>query len=65
MRLHRGLTGAVDAYNDAVGSLETRVLTSARRFRALGTVDGQHEIEELQSIDVRPRLPAAPELTAD
>jgi len=55
----------VDAYNDAVGSLETRVLSSARRFRALGTVDGQPEIEELQPIDVRPRLPAAPELTAD
>jgi len=64
-RLHRGLAGAVDAYNDAIGSLETRVLSSARRFRALGTVDGQPEIEELQPIDVRPRLPAAPELTAD
>lgn len=65
VRLNRGLTGAVEAYNDAVGSLETRVLSSARRFRALGTADGQPEIETVEPIDVLPRLPAAPELTAD
>lgn len=65
VRLNRGLSGAVEAYNDAVGSLETRVLSSARRFRALGLGDGQPEIEALEPVDVLPRLPAAPELTAD
>ncbi|HTI05464.1 MAG TPA: DNA recombination protein RmuC [Gemmatimonadales bacterium] len=64
-RLNRGLTGAVEAYNDAVGSLETRVLSSARRFRALGVADGQPEIEALEPVDALPRRPAATELAGD
>jgi DNA recombination protein RmuC len=41
-----GLTKAVTAFNDAVGSFETRVLVQARRFEELGVTAG----EEIQGI---------------
>jgi DNA recombination protein RmuC len=60
--LGRKLTGAVDSYNKAVGSLETRVLVSARRFADHGAVGPGAEITELEPIDKQVRALQAPEL---
>ncbi len=45
---------AVAAYNRAVGSLESRILPSVRRFKELG-VRGAEDIPVLEQIDQKPR----------
>lgn len=52
---------AVESYNAAVASFESRVLPSARKFKALGA-GGKKEIEELQPIDQTPRALIAPDI---
>jgi DNA recombination protein RmuC len=65
-KLQRSLTNSVAAYNDAVGSLESRVLVTARRFPALGVVgDAAGDIADLRSVDAAPRRLQAVELVAD
>jgi DNA recombination protein RmuC len=62
-RLQRSLTTTVAAYNDAVGSLESRVLVSARRFPSLGVVGSETvEIVDLPPVEASPRLLQAIEL---
>ena len=52
--LQKSLSSSVDAYNRAVGSLESRVLVTARKFPALGVVGGERaEITELTPIESR------------
>ena len=46
----KGLDRALDAYNKGVGSLEARVLVTARKFKERGAVAGE-EIEALEPID--------------
>ena len=51
------LGAAVEAYNDAVGSLERQVLPQARRFTELGAVGGE-ALPEPGTVDLAPRVPA-------
>jgi DNA recombination protein RmuC len=61
-RLGSGLDRAVQAYNEAMGSLESRVLVQARRFQELGAARGSDEIAEPSSVDHAVRKLQAPEL---
>ena len=61
--LGQSLGRSVKAYNDAVGSLEGRVLTSARKFKELGATP-QNEILELEPVEQATREIQAPELLA-
>ena len=57
---------SVDAYNKAVGSLESRVLVTARRFPSLGVVVGESSgLVELSSIEAAPRRLQAVEAEED
>jgi DNA recombination protein RmuC len=58
--LGRSLSNAIKSYNRTVGSLESRVLVSARRLNDLGVVDGALESPGL--VEESPRSLSAPEL---
>jgi DNA recombination protein RmuC len=63
-RTGRSLSGAVESYNRAVGSLERNVLPQARRFHELGVVGGaDKEMPELEPIEAGARGLEAPEFS--
>jgi DNA recombination protein RmuC len=65
--VRRGLDAAIQAYNRAAGSLESRLLVSARRFQDLGAGADQ-DVGPVEMIDRVPRqltLGGVPEAEAD
>jgi DNA recombination protein RmuC len=56
-----GLEKANSSYNSAVGSIESRVLPAARKFKELGVTSGD-EIQPIEPIAIQPRMIDAPEL---
>jgi DNA recombination protein RmuC len=64
-KVGRNLGEAVGAYNRAVGSLETRVLVAARRFKDLKAVPEGREIAPLEQVELLPRALQAPEVEVE
>ena len=60
----KNLGEAIGAYNKAVGSLESRVLVTARKFRDLQAVPEGREIRDLAPVDTAARALQAPEMQA-
>ena len=54
VRMGNSLNQTVRHFNSGVGSLESRVLTSARRFKELGVASSQ-DIPEIPTIDAQVR----------
>ncbi len=64
-RLGKNLGNAVDAYNDAVGSLERTVLPQARKFKELHAAPADREMPLLDPLEHAVRKLQAPELQAN
>jgi DNA recombination protein RmuC len=61
--LGKALTNAVTSYNKTIGSLESRVLVSARKLNQLGVVDG--ELEPPTPVEGTVRALSAPDLISE
>ncbi|OWY11546.1 recombinase RmuC [Thioclava sp. F34-6] len=61
----KALTRSVESYNKAVGSLESRVLPSARRFEQMGVVPDGGTLETPALVDSHPRAVSAPALVQE
>jgi DNA recombination protein RmuC len=59
-QIGKNLNGATEAYNKAVGSMESRVLVSARKFKELGAATGA-ELTAPRVVDSQARTLQAPE----
>lgn len=63
-KVGRGLSGAMNAYNDAIGSLERNVLSKARKFDELEVSSQIKDIDNLDPIEHSIRALNAPEASA-
>ena len=56
-KVQRSLHATVEAFNQAVGSFESRVLVTARKFPEMGAAPGAGELPLLEPVEERPRAP--------
>ena len=56
-KVQRSLQATVEAFNQAVGSFESRVLVTARRFPDLGAVPASDDLPVLQGVEATARVP--------
>jgi len=63
VNLGGSLSASVEAYNGFLGTLESRVLPAARRFRELEAA-GAEAVPEISPADSVTRVAQAPELVA-
>jgi DNA recombination protein RmuC len=56
-KMGKSLSNAVDAYNKGMGSLESRVLVTARRLKEMGITPGEIEIDPIETVENYPRSP--------
>jgi DNA recombination protein RmuC len=54
-RMGKSLASAVENYNKGIGSLESRVLVTARKFKEMDVMPSQIEIEEVECVEKIPR----------
>lgn len=54
-KMGRSLGSAVDAYNKGIGSLESRVLVSARKFQEMGAASSQLDLDPQDLVEKAPR----------
>lgn len=61
-KMGRSLSSAVEAYNKTVGSLEARVLVSARKFKEMGAAPSHLEFEQIPLVEKSLRMLASEEM---
>ncbi|MBC5829203.1 MAG: DNA recombination protein RmuC [Candidatus Eremiobacteraeota bacterium] len=63
LKVGSSLKRSVEHYNDAVGSLERNVMSSARKFKELGSASVDEEIRPMEPVDLAVRAVNVPEFT--
>ena len=64
-KIGKSLGSAVESYNKTIGTLESRVLVSARKFKSFGIASDKLEIDAIDPIDKIPRQMQSEELLVE